>query len=77
MPCRELRGMETLKHSWYVCNSNGGFCLSNQITRQFSDEFNTDGRTFYDGDDPYFQGVDIWYGATQDLEVTNHFSSIE
>jgi beta-glucan synthesis-associated protein KRE6 len=34
----------------------------------FSDEFNTDGRTFYDGDDPYFQGVDIWYGATQDLE---------
>lgn len=35
----------------------------------FSDEFNTDGRTFYDGDDPYFQGVDIWYGATMDLEV--------
>ncbi|ORY18792.1 beta-glucan synthesis-associated protein-domain-containing protein [Clohesyomyces aquaticus] len=34
----------------------------------FSDEFNTEGRTFYDGDDPYFQGVDIWYGATQDLE---------
>lgn len=34
----------------------------------FSDEFNRDGRTFYDGDDPYFQGVDIWYGATQDLE---------
>ncbi|KAF2005298.1 glycoside hydrolase family 16 protein [Amniculicola lignicola CBS 123094] len=34
----------------------------------FSDEFNEDGRTFYDGDDPYFQGVDIWYGATQDLE---------
>lgn len=37
----------------------------------FSDEFNTDGRTFYDGDDPYFQAVDIWYGATQDLEVSN------
>jgi hypothetical protein len=36
----------------------------------FSDEFNTDGRTFYDGDDPYFQAVDIWYGATQDLEVS-------
>ncbi|KAH3908676.1 hypothetical protein HBI56_074440 [Parastagonospora nodorum] len=34
----------------------------------FSDEFNVDGRTFYDGDDPYFQAVDIWYGATQDLE---------
>jgi beta-glucanase (GH16 family) len=36
----------------------------------FSDEFNTPGRTFYDGDDPYFQAVDIWYGATQDLEVS-------
>jgi beta-glucanase (GH16 family) len=37
----------------------------------FSDEFNTDGRTFYDGDDPFFQAVDIWYGATQDLEVSS------
>jgi beta-glucanase (GH16 family) len=37
----------------------------------FSDEFNTPGRTFYDGDDPFFQAVDIWYGATQDLEVSS------
>jgi hypothetical protein len=36
----------------------------------FSDEFNEEGRTFYDGDDPYFQAADIWYGATQDLEVS-------
>jgi beta-glucanase (GH16 family) len=36
----------------------------------FSDEFKKPGRTFYDGDDPYFQAVDIWYGATQDLEVS-------
>lgn len=42
------------------------------IRAQFSDEFNRDGRTFYDGDDPYFQAVDIWYGATQDLEVSRH-----
>lgn len=34
----------------------------------FSDEFNTDGRTFYEGDDPFFQAVDIWYGVTQDIE---------
>lgn len=34
----------------------------------FSDEFNTDGRTFYDADDPYFQAMDIWYGVTGDLE---------
>lgn len=34
----------------------------------FSDEFNAEGRTFYDGDDQFFQGVDIHYQATQDLE---------
>lgn len=34
----------------------------------FSDEFNDPGRTFYEFDDPFWQGVDIWYGATQDLE---------
>lgn len=40
----------------------------NQQTLVFSDEFNDDGRTFYSGDDPYFQGVDLWYGVTMDLE---------
>jgi len=34
----------------------------------FSDEFETDGRTFYPDDDPYFVGVDLWYGVTKDLE---------
>ncbi|KAJ9651911.1 beta-glucan synthesis-associated protein [Neophaeococcomyces mojaviensis] len=34
----------------------------------FSDEFTKSGRTFYDGDDPYMQAVDIWYGVTIDLE---------
>ncbi|KAI0266416.1 beta-glucan synthesis-associated [Gloeopeniophorella convolvens] len=34
----------------------------------FSDEFNTDGRTFYPGDDPYWEAVDLWYWATADLE---------
>lgn len=34
----------------------------------FSDEFNTDGRTFYPGDDPFWEAVDLWYGATNDLE---------
>jgi beta-glucanase (GH16 family) len=34
----------------------------------FSDEFNQDNRTFYEGDDPYFYAGDFWYGATQDLE---------
>ncbi|PWN44596.1 concanavalin A-like lectin/glucanase [Ceraceosorus guamensis] len=34
----------------------------------FSDEFNTPGRTFWPGDDPYWTAVDIWYGATGDYE---------
>lgn len=27
----------------------------------FSDEFNTDGRTFYPGDDPFWEAVDLHY----------------
>lgn len=34
----------------------------------FSDEFTTDGRTFYPGDDPYWEAVDLNYWPTGDLE---------
>ncbi|KAG6863220.1 hypothetical protein C0991_007351 [Blastosporella zonata] len=34
----------------------------------FSDEFNISGRTFYPGDDPFWEAVDLWYGATGDIE---------
>ncbi|KAJ2919795.1 hypothetical protein MD484_g536, partial [Candolleomyces efflorescens] len=34
----------------------------------FSDEFNQDGRTFYPGDDPYWEAVDLHYWGTNDLE---------
>ncbi|KAG6811656.1 hypothetical protein H0H92_006418 [Tricholoma furcatifolium] len=34
----------------------------------FSDEFEVEGRTFYPGDDPFWEAVDLWYGATGDLE---------
>ncbi|GAA5855826.1 hypothetical protein JCM8547_000376 [Rhodosporidiobolus lusitaniae] len=34
----------------------------------FSDEFNTAGRTFWPGDDPYWEAVDLHYWATTDLE---------
>lgn len=30
----------------------------------FSDEFNTDGRTFYPGDDPFWEAVDFHYWGT-------------
>jgi hypothetical protein len=34
----------------------------------FSDEFNVDGRTFYEGEDQFWQAVDFHYAATNDLE---------
>ncbi|KAI0063315.1 glycoside hydrolase family 16 protein [Artomyces pyxidatus] len=34
----------------------------------FSDEFDVDGRTFYPGDDPYWEAVDLYYWQTADLE---------
>lgn len=38
----------------------------------FSDEFNTDGRSFYPGDDPYWEAVDLHYWV---LYITWRFSS--
>ncbi|KAH9965331.1 beta-glucan synthesis-associated [Russula dissimulans] len=34
----------------------------------FSDEFNEDDRSFFAGDDPYWEAVDIWYWSTADIE---------
>lgn len=34
----------------------------------FSDEFNSDGRSFYPGDDPYWEAVDLHYWGTRNLE---------
>jgi len=34
----------------------------------FSDEFNTDGRTFHPGDDPFWEGVDLNYWQTVNYE---------
>lgn len=34
----------------------------------FSDEFNTDGRTFYPGDDPFWEAVDLHYWPTGNTE---------
>lgn len=35
----------------------------------FSDEFETDGRTFYPGDDPYWEAVDLHYWVSFDETV--------
>jgi hypothetical protein len=34
----------------------------------FSDEFNTDGRTFYPGDDPFWEAEDLHYWGTNNME---------
>lgn len=34
----------------------------------FSDEFEEEGRSFYPGDDPYWEAVDLWYWGTGDYE---------
>ncbi|KAK7044475.1 GH16 domain-containing protein [Favolaschia claudopus] len=34
----------------------------------FSDEFNTEGRSFYPGDDPYWEAVDLHYWQTKNFE---------
>ncbi|KAL0579721.1 hypothetical protein V5O48_002285 [Marasmius crinis-equi] len=34
----------------------------------FSDEFNQEGRTFYPGDDPYWEAVDLHYWGTNNME---------
>jgi len=41
----------------------------NQWKLVFSDEFNKEGRSFYDGDDPFWEAVDLWYWPTQYVGV--------
>ena len=49
----------------------------------FSDEFNVEGRSFYPGDDPYWEAVDLHYWATNNLEwydpeaITTRSGSLE
>jgi len=39
-----------------------------QLKLIFSDEFNVDGRSFYPGDDPYWEAVDLHYWQTGNME---------
>ncbi|THU97970.1 glycoside hydrolase family 16 protein [Dendrothele bispora CBS 962.96] len=41
---------------------------SKKMQLVFSDEFNKDGRSFYPGDDPYWEAVDLHYWQTNNLE---------
>ncbi|KAJ6570509.1 beta-glucan synthesis-associated [Mycena vulgaris] len=49
-------------------NIRGYHDPSQTLQLVFSDEFETDGRTFYPGDDPYWEAVDLHYWQTNNLE---------
>jgi beta-glucan synthesis-associated protein KRE6 len=38
-----------------------GYNTNQEMQLVFSDEFRVDGRTFYPGDDPYWEAVDLHY----------------
>jgi len=39
----------------------------------FSDEFNTDGRSFYPGDDPFWEAVDLWVSIRRVASILHCF----
>ncbi|KAL1680245.1 glycoside hydrolase family 16 protein [Schizophyllum commune] len=44
------------------------FMSNKDLQLVFSDEFNVDNRTFYPGDDPYWEAYDLHYWGTNNLE---------
>ncbi|KAF5371672.1 hypothetical protein D9758_003419 [Tetrapyrgos nigripes] len=44
------------------------FATGEDLVLVFSDEFEKDGRSFYPGDDPYWEAVDLHYWQTNNLE---------
>ncbi|KDN37556.1 hypothetical protein RSAG8_10073, partial [Rhizoctonia solani AG-8 WAC10335] len=55
---------DTPESAYYHTSFNDG----SEWELVFSDEFNTDGRTFYPGDDPYWEASDLHYWGTNNLE---------
>ncbi|KAF9565655.1 glycoside hydrolase family 16 protein [Agrocybe pediades] len=54
---------ETPQSAWTRVGDDG---MLYELT--FSDEFNTDGRTFYPGDDPFWEAEDLHYWPTNNVE---------
>lgn len=57
--------LETPKDAYYISSYHDS---GSELQLVFSDEFNTPGRTFYPGDDPYWEAVDLHYWQTGNLE---------
>jgi beta-glucanase (GH16 family) len=62
---RELIDADTPQELWTISSFHDP---SQELQLIFSDEFNLPNRTFYPGDDPYFEAVDLHYWATGNLE---------
>lgn len=67
----QLVDPDTPKHALSRTSING-----DKWKLVFSDEFNAEGRTFYDGDDQFWTAPDIHYDATHDLEWYSPDASI-
>ncbi|KIM68922.1 glycoside hydrolase family 16 protein [Scleroderma citrinum Foug A] len=61
---RSLIDVDTPKGAYTKPSWNGGA----DMELVFSDEFNVPGRTFWPGDDPYWEAVNLHYWATNNLE---------
>ncbi|KAG9317367.1 beta-glucan synthesis-associated [Chiua virens] len=59
-----LIDVDTPKDAYTKSSWNGG----SDMELVFSDEFNIPGRTFWPGDDPYWEAADLHYWATNNLE---------
>ncbi|KAJ7120738.1 beta-glucan synthesis-associated protein-domain-containing protein [Mycena crocata] len=60
-----LIDLDTPKDAYTIQSFNNP---ADELQLVFSDEFETDGRTFYPGDDPYWEAVDLHYWQTNNLE---------
>ncbi|KAE8232033.1 hypothetical protein CF326_g2940 [Tilletia indica] len=63
-PLRGLIDQDTPASAMTKMSSDG----KRKMKLVFSDEFNEDGRTFFEGDDPYWTAVDLHYWGTNDFE---------
>ncbi|CAD6977463.1 unnamed protein product [Tilletia controversa] len=63
-PLRGLIDQDTPASAMNKTSSDG----KRKMKLVFSDEFNEDGRTFFEGDDPYWTAVDLHYWGTHDFE---------
>ncbi|SJK97250.1 related to KRE6-glucan synthase subunit [Armillaria ostoyae] len=60
-----LIDLDTPREAYTVSSWNDP---SRTLQLVFSDEFNTDGRSFYPGDDPYWEAADLHYWGTNNME---------